>query len=144
LEQHVGVAARVGQGGAAHFADSVGIGSYRIDLHPSTGLRTYVDISSYPFQIPLGALIPVRMENLLPANKNVGTTHITNGCYRLHPVEWLIGDVAGSLAASALKDRMTPSAILNDGERLADFQRHLVDQRGFELHWPDDIAVVER
>ncbi|MCF2491242.1 FAD-dependent oxidoreductase [Dyadobacter sp. CY347] len=31
------------------------------------------------------------MENLLPSNKNIGTTHITNGCYRLYPVEWSIG-----------------------------------------------------
>ena len=35
------------------------------------------------------------MTNLLPAGKNIGTTHITNGCYRLHPVEWNIGEVAG-------------------------------------------------
>src|SRR5690606_17483688 len=85
LEQHVGVDASGGRG-PEQFEDSVGLGNYRIDLHPSTGGRTYVDIDSYPFQIPLGALIPVRVENLLPANKNIGTTHITNGCYRLHPV----------------------------------------------------------
>ena len=36
----------------------------------------YIDISSLPFQIPLGALIPERVENLLPACKNIGTTHI--------------------------------------------------------------------
>jgi hypothetical protein len=71
------------------------VGSYRIDLHPTTRQRTYVDISSWPFQIPLGALIPVRVENLLPACKNLGVTHITNGCYRLHPVEWNIGEAAG-------------------------------------------------
>ncbi|MGG2474547.1 FAD-dependent oxidoreductase, partial [Rhizobium sp. BR5] len=34
--------------------------------------------------------------------KNIGTTHITNGCYRLHPVEWNIGEVAGMLAAYCL------------------------------------------
>src|SRR5690349_23906379 len=28
-----------------------------------------------------------RSRNLLPAAKNLGVTHITNGCYRLHPVE---------------------------------------------------------
>ena len=65
LEGHVGVEQRGELIGAEPFADSVGIGSYRIDLHPSTALRTYVDISSYPFQIPLGALIPQRVENLL-------------------------------------------------------------------------------
>jgi hypothetical protein len=83
LEQHVGVEARSGIEGAEPFADSVGVGSYRVDLHPTTRQRTYVDISSWPFQIPLGALIPVRLENLLPAAKNIGVTHITNGCYRM-------------------------------------------------------------
>lgn len=59
-EQHIGVAARSGgpgAAGAALFADSAGIGSYRIDLHPSTAGRGYLDISPYPFQIPLGALV---------------------------------------------------------------------------------------
>src|SRR5439155_18948690 len=81
------------------FSDSVGVGSYRIDLHPSSGGDNYLDVSSLPFQIPLGALIPRRVENLLPACKNLGVTHITNGCYRLHPVEWNIGEAAGALAA---------------------------------------------
>ena len=88
---------------AETFPDSVGVGSYRIDLHPSTGGDNYIDISSLPFQIPLGALIPRRVENLLPACKNLGTTHITNGCFRLHPVEWGIGEAAGALAAFCLE-----------------------------------------
>ena len=46
------------------FKDSVGVGSYRIDLHPSSGGDNYIDVSSLPFQIPLGALIPKRVENL--------------------------------------------------------------------------------
>ncbi len=41
---------------APGYRDSVGVGSYRIDLHPSTGGDNYIDISSLPFQIPLGAL----------------------------------------------------------------------------------------
>ena len=64
LEQHVGVQQREGLDTAEQFDDSVGIGSYRIDLHPSTGLRNYIDISSYPFQIPLGALIPKRVPRI--------------------------------------------------------------------------------
>ena len=63
-ENHVGAEARAkltGQKGdqltAASFDDSVGIGYYRIDLHPSINGRNYVDFASLPFQIPLGALI---------------------------------------------------------------------------------------
>ena len=71
----------------------------------STGrnVRAYIDISSLPFQVPLGALIPRRVENLLPACKNLGTTHITNGCYRLHPVEWAIGEAAKKTGKASKK-----------------------------------------
>jgi hypothetical protein len=136
LEGHVGVEQRAGLDGPEKFADSVGVGSYRIDLHPSTANRTYVDISSWPFQIPLGALIPVRVENLIPANKNIGTTHITNGCYRLHPVEWNIGEAAGALAAWSLIHEAPPSQVRNDQALLTDFQSTLATTLGFELDWP--------
>jgi hypothetical protein len=144
LEQHVGVEQRGKLIGAAIFHDSVGVGSYRIDLHPSTGGRNYVDVSSYPFQIPLGALIPVREENLLPACKNLGVTHITNGCYRLHPVEWNIGEVAGALAAYCLERKLTLSQVRNTPVHLADFQRLLVETLGVELAWPEYARVVPR
>ena len=144
LEQHVGVKARQGMLGAEIFPDSVGIGSYRIDLHPSAGNRTYVDISSWPFQIPLGTLIPLRVENLLPACKNLGVTHITNGCYRLHPVEWNIGEAAGALAAHCLNTHSMPRQVRQHASRLADFQRLLVDRLGFELAWPEYARITPR
>ena len=31
------------------FADSVGVGAYRIDLHPSTGGDSYIDLDVWPF-----------------------------------------------------------------------------------------------
>ncbi|NUT37316.1 MAG: FAD-dependent oxidoreductase [Hamadaea sp.] len=141
LEQHVGVAARGAATGSEIFGDSVGIGSYRIDLHPSTAGRTYVDVDCFPFQIPLGALLPQRVDNLLPANKNIGTTHITNGCYRLHPVEWSIGEAVGALVAQALSIQLPPRKIRADGQRLADFQS-LLTHVGVPLAWPDDIRTT--
>ena len=142
LEKHVGTQMRsemtgrpVDQITAEIFADSVGVGCYRIDLHPSAAGINYIDVSSVPFQIPLGCLIPRRLNNLLPACKNIGTTHITNGCYRLHPVEWNIGEAAGSLAAHAITTRQSPRAIRNTPALLKDFQNSLTRQ-GFELSWP--------
>jgi hypothetical protein len=145
-EQHVGVEQRRAAGleTAETFSDTVGTGSYRIDLHPSTGLRTYVDISSFPFEIPLGALIPQRVENLLPACKNLGVTHITNGCYRLHPVEWNIGEAAGALAAFCLNHDLQPRQVRNTPAFLADFQQVLVDKLGFVLRWPHYAAITPR
>ncbi len=134
-ELQVGADARHGFMEAEEFKDSVGIGSYRIDLHPSTGKRNYVDIPSLPFQIPLGALLPVRVTNLLPACKNLGVTHITNGCYRLHPVEWNIGESAGLLAAFCLQQKTTPHAVREKNELVGQYQE-LLKHEGTELSWP--------
>ena len=128
-----------GDAGARQFEDSVGIGMYRIDLHPSTGGDNYIDVPSCPFQIPLGSLIPQRMRNLLAANKNIGTTHITNGCYRLHPVEWNIGEAAGALAAACIDDDVDPHEIHSDPARLTRFQASLESQ-GIELSWPTGVT----
>jgi hypothetical protein len=143
VEQHVGVEARGGLKGAEIFDDSVGVGAYRIDLHPSTGGRNYVDIGSWPFQVPLGALIPVRVENLLPACKNLGVTHITNGCYRLHPVEWNVGEAAGALAAYCLEKGLTPRGVRNTSKHLREFQQVLTTRLGFQLEWPEPIRFAE-
>jgi len=141
LEQHIGVAARPGMEGAERFADSVGIGAYRIDLHPSTRGRNTVDIDSFPFQIPLGALLPVRVDNLLPACKNLGTTRITNGAYREHATEWSIGEASGTLAAFALARKQPARAVRTDAALLAEFQRTLESQ-GVVLAWPTFGALT--
>jgi hypothetical protein len=143
-ENHVGAAARgirAGQPGQGEpFPDSVGVGCYRIDLHPSTTKDNYIDIDSLPFRIPLGALVPVRLRNLLPACKNLGVTHITNGCYRLHPVEWNIGEAAGLLAAHCLEQGLEPGQVHQDETRRKAFQALCIAQ-GFELEWPQMHAV---
>ncbi|MDT0266645.1 FAD-dependent oxidoreductase [Streptomyces sp. DSM 44915] len=126
----------VGPYGGTRYPDSVGVGAYRIDLHPSTGGDNYVDIASVPFEIPLGALLPRRVTNLLPAGKNLGTTHVTNGCYRLHPVEWNVGEAAGALAAYCLAAGVTPHQVREEEKQLSDFLRRL-DRQGVQRHWPD-------
>jgi hypothetical protein len=143
-ENHVGVVARGSTQGAEIFKDSVGIGSYRIDLHPSTSGRNYVDISNWPFQIPLGALIPQQVDNLLAAGKTIGSTHITNGCYRLHPVEWNIGEAAAALAVYCLDNNLKPAQVHEDVQYLADYQYLLRDQLGIPLEWPEDIRYEPR
>ena len=142
LEQHVGTDARrklTGKTGddiaAAHFEDSVGVGSYRIDLHPASGGENYIDISSLPFEIPMGALVPRRVENLLAAAKNLGVTHITNGCYRLHPVEWNTGESAGLLTARAVQLKMPPRRIRNNEKLRREFQ-DWIQAQGVEIAWP--------
>jgi hypothetical protein len=137
LEQHVGKDQRKAEFGAdkaERFFDSVGVGYYHIDLHPSCNGVNYVDVDSLPFQIPLGALLPERVLNLIPVCKNIGTTHITNGCYRLHPVEWSIGEAAGCALAYSLNHKINPHSIRENGAQLSDFQNFIRSQ-GLETEW---------
>ncbi|PKK87422.1 MAG: FAD-dependent oxidoreductase, partial [Tenericutes bacterium HGW-Tenericutes-8] len=123
---------------APDFRDSIGIGHYHIDLHMTTKTKTYFFDETHPFQIPLGALIPQETKNLIAACKNIGTTHVTNGCYRLHPVEWNIGESAGYLVAYCLKHKVTPKQVYETDHLLIDYQSHLVTQ-GILIKWPKHI-----
>ncbi|MFQ3610427.1 MAG: FAD-dependent oxidoreductase [Fimbriimonadales bacterium] len=136
-EQHLSAECRPDAQYAEPFTDSVGVGHYRIDLHPSTGGDNYLDIDALPFQIPLGALMPVRVRNLLPACKNIGTTHITNGCYRLHPVEWNIGEAVGVLIAFCLTQRKEPHQVYETERLLREYQAWL-DTHGIQRAWEAD------
>ncbi len=138
-EHHVGEEARasVGLTQAEQFPDSVGVGHYRIDLHPSTSGDNYIDVAALPFEIPLGSLIPIRIDNLIAAAKNIGTTHVTNGCFRLHPVEWSIGEAAGALAAQCKLTGELPPAIHGSPDRVKALQDDLV-RLGAQLRWKFD------
>lgn len=133
-ENHIGKSARSNPF-AERFADSVGIGHYSIDLHSGASKKSGIHIPALPFQIPLGSLLPVRVENLLPSCKNIGVTHVTNGAYRLHPVEWGIGEAAGLLAAFALSRQVPPRAVRERPALLDEFQK-LLRAQGVELEWP--------
>lgn len=123
---------------AAHFADSVGVGWYSLDLHPAVGCEESFYLPTRPFQIPLGALISPTMNNLLPACKNIATTHLTNGAYRVHPVEWNVGETAGMLAAFCVQNQITPQTVLERAYARTQFQTMLL-QAGIPLMWLVDI-----
>lgn len=120
---------------AANQRDSVGIGWYAMDLHPCVGQRkTHIFSETKPFQIPLGSLIPQRTRNLIAACKNIGTTHLTNGAYRLHPVEWNIGESAGWLAAACIDRSQQPAQVWRDDAERLRLQYRLA-QAGIPLAW---------
>lgn len=122
------------------FPDSVGIGFYPIDIHSCSKMD--LTLGTKPFQIPLGMLVPVRIQNLLAASKNIGTTHITNGAYRLHPVEWAIGEAAGRLAALAIKIGRNPGEIAGDGRLITKLQLDLIHY-GAPIFWFDDLTISD-
>lgn len=137
-EQDIAATAQAGAR-AARFSDAVGIGLYPIDLH-GCGQGT-LSIPTKPFQIPLGALVPEKTINLLPAAKNIGTTHLTNGAYRLHPVEWAVGEAAAVLAVFCQRVGASPQEVHADPGLTRRLQLMLLDQ-GVPLYWYDDVPLT--
>lgn len=114
------------------FTDSIGTGFYMVDIHPCGANERGRMMMPKPFQIPMGTLIPDGVDNLLAAGKNIGVTHLTNGAFRLHPVEWNIGEAAAVMAAKAIRAGRFPDA--------ASVQTDLAES-GVPLFWFDDLPV---
>ena len=117
------------------FDDTVAIGHYPIDLHPSTSGRNQVYVEACPFHVPLRSLLPVRLTNLIAAGKCLGVTHVANGCTRLHPVEWAIGEAAGTLAALARGSRLSAWSYASSPGHVETLHKTLADA-GVPLAWP--------
>lgn len=77
---------------------------------------TYDDVIGYSgtyandpeFQIPYGALIPARTENLLAAGRCIATDFKVADTTRLIPVCWVTGQAAGIAAALCARDGSQP------------------------------------
>lgn len=122
-------------------ADSVGLAWYNMDMHPTVRSSQGLNAHVRPFTLPLGCFVPADCDNLLPGCKNIAVSHLVNACTRVHPAEWLVGEVAGLLAAFALRQDLTPTDIHASATARAAFQQHL-RSHGIPLHW--DAALLAR
>jgi hypothetical protein len=125
------------------FPDSVGIALYAIDIHPAKDEPPLL-ARALPYTLPLGALIARGgPENVLPAAKNFGGSRLALSSARMHPIEWLVGEVAGSLAAFCLERGVTPRQVRATSELLSAFQSRLVED-GITLTWEGVLQPVAR
>lgn len=135
------------------YPDSVGIGHYAIDFHPCMtefpaekpnnterkGERQGAE-QAYPFQVPLRAMIPQKLDNLLVTGKSIAVSHIAAAAYRVHSFEWSSGAAAGTVAAFALNQQTLPYQILKEpiflSEKLKKLRKKLDKNSNF-TSFPD-------
>ncbi|MEL7332505.1 MAG: FAD-dependent oxidoreductase [Cyanobacteria bacterium J06560_2] len=109
------------------YPDSVGIAQYAIDFHPcltqsppeTPGNTERENIrkahgQAYPGQIPLRAMIPQNVDNLLIAGKTIATSNIAAAAYRVHSFEWSVGAAAGTTIDFALTNGLLPYELVDD------------------------------
>lgn len=132
------------QARARCFDDSVGIGQYHyLDLHGNDA-KGHVspkgkDVVALPFSLPLGALVPRDTDGLILSAKSIGTTHITNAAYRMHPMEWAIGEASGFLAAFTLWTGLQPRELAQEERHIRKIQGFMA-RNGIPIFWFDDIS----
>ncbi len=135
------------------YPDTVGIGHYAIDFHPCLNLSPVETVGnseragerrgqgqSYPFQIPLRAMIPQKIDNLLIAGKSIATSHIAAAAYRVHSFEWSSGVAAGITASFALEQGIAPFQLVKNlprsEPRLTELQQR-IEKSGNPIAFPD-------
>lgn len=104
---------------AKHVSTAVAMGDYFMDLdHGKTAHAIEPDLDAGelpkgggPFQIPLEAFIPEKIDGFVPAEKNISQSRLANGATRLQPVTMLTGQAAGAIAALAVKQGVQPRAV---------------------------------
>lgn len=141
------------------YPDSVGIAQYAIDFHPCMaeappeapgnierpGVRQ-AHGPAYPAQIPLRAMIPQRIDNLLVASKSIAASTIAAAAYRVHSFEWSVGAAAGITIDFALRNGVMPYELVDNlpsQEPQLEALRREIEQKGNPTKFPDTSIFNE-
>jgi hypothetical protein len=112
----------------AFYKTGISVGDYPVDHHhkqnPDAPDLGFPPVPSY--SIPLGALIPEKVNGLVVSDKAISVSNLINGATRLQPVVLLTGQAAGTLAAIAVKDKKEVREVA-----IRKVQQTLLDQKAF-------------
>lgn len=95
------------------YRTGISVGDYPVDHHHEQNPDApHVGFPPVPsFNVPLGSLIPKKIDGLIVSDKAISVSNLINGSTRLQPVVLLTGQAAGTLAAMAVKENIQPREI---------------------------------
>ena len=90
------------------YRTGISVGDYPVDHHHACNPDApKIHFPSVPsFNIPLGALIPEKIDGLIVSDKAISVSNIINGSTRLQPCVLLTGQAAGALAALSVQNNL--------------------------------------
>jgi hypothetical protein len=96
------------------FPDTIAYCAYPMDIHDPKGAGGGVSNqgeTANAYQIPFRSLVPVSVEHLLVAGRCVSATHEALGAIRVMPPSFAMGEAAGTAAALAIQEGVSPRRV---------------------------------
>ncbi len=127
------------------FPDSIGYGSFFIDIHNCTGpgmdRKRFIPETGFKYQIPYRILVPRGRRNLLVAGRCVSVDHEALGSLRVMPQCGVMGQAAGVAAALAMRTGNAVRDVPVDLLRAELKRQHcILDEQDIRLHNPPEPA----
>ncbi|HLW60540.1 MAG TPA: FAD-dependent oxidoreductase [bacterium] len=123
------------------FWDAVGVASYPIDLHPyRPGERNPYAAHRYVYTIPLRALVPVGITNLLVASRSISASYEAAGSARVIPTTMEEGQAAGAATVLSIHAKTLIPRFTEDPALVHELQGTLYTQGQYLL--PETIAAA--
>ncbi|OGV49349.1 MAG: hypothetical protein A2X49_11730 [Lentisphaerae bacterium GWF2_52_8] len=101
--------------GMKNFDDSIGYGSFFIDIHNCSGIgmdkKTVRPDPGFKYQIPYRILVPKKIDNLLVAGRCASCTHEALGSLRVMPQCGVMGQAAGVASVLSLREGLVPRQV---------------------------------
>lgn len=112
----------------ALYKTGISVGDYPVDHHhnqnPDAPDLGFPPVPSY--NIPLGSLIPEKVDGFIVSDKAISVSNLINGATRLQPVVLLTGQAAGTLAATAVNKKQDVRKV-----SIRSVQQSLLDQKAY-------------
>ena len=121
------------------FLDGSREGAWRNIHTPTRGWHTDTDRSTFP----LRGLVPVAMNGLIGAGKNIGVSSVVQSAIRVHGQMMHVGQAGATLAWLCLRDGSEPREVAGDLRKVRELQLQLARGAGGPgvLLWPwHDVA----
>jgi hypothetical protein len=125
-------------------ADSVGYGSFYIDIHgtegPGMDKKTWRPPSDFHYQVPYRITVPANVDNLLVAGRCVSADHEALGSLRVMPQCGVLGQAAGVAGVLSLRADCPPREV--DVPALQEELRSqgcIIDQDDIDAAEPEEV-----
>ncbi len=120
------------------FPDRIALCSYPLDLHPyARDDKNKFGPERYEYTLPLGALVPRRIDGVFVASRSLSATYSAAGSARVIPITMAAGQAAGQAAVLCAREGVSPHQLVDSPSRIAQLQD---DLRKAQVNIGDDLV----